>query len=132
MNAATAAGIVGGPVATSVRTEKTQVLSCEFAYQKGHVTRTLRIRMIDGSAGHSLKSFEKPCVSKASPVSGIGDEAALCDEGRGAALAEEIVSRVRDEIFSVVFSVSEQDGLKRDVIREKASAAAEQVAGMLF
>ena len=117
LNAATAAGVLGGEVHMTV----TQG-SCEFV----HHETSLRIEVGSGSAPHAQ------CGSGAEPLRAIGNEAQACAyQGKPGWMAEQVVGRVRDQAFLVRISTKDQSAAPK-ILREKARKVAEQVAGILF
>jgi hypothetical protein len=108
LNAATAGGILGGPVTTSVKPGV-----CEFA--RGEAV--LRIEVQKKPAVLSAK-----CESKATPLRAIGNEAVACNAGT----AEMVIGRVRDERFLVSLRMVDASA------GERVRKVAEQVAGSLF
>jgi hypothetical protein len=117
LNAATAAGVLGGEVQMTV-TEG----SCEFVRQEN----SLRIEVRPTNAPHAQ------CVSPAEPLKAIGNEAQACAyHGKPGWVAEQVVGRVRDQAFLVRISTRDQSAAPK-VLREKARKIAEQVAGILF
>ena len=108
LNAATAGGVLGGPVTTSVKAGV-----CEFA--RGEFR--LRIEVRKKPAVLSAK-----CASKATPLRGIGNEAVACSAGS----AEMVIGRVRDQRFLVSLRLGNASA------GERVRKVAEEVAGSLF
>ncbi len=121
LNAATAAGVLGGPARATVTPA-----SCEFARQGGATRTTLRIEVVAAGAAHAR------CGSGATALKAIGNEAQACAwrEQRGWT-AEQVVGRVRDRAF-VVRVGTDDAAAAPGALREKAIRVAEQVAGILF
>ena len=117
LNAATAAGVLGGPVnATFSRA------NCDFIRQDGPVVHSLRIEV--GNVAQ--------CSGNATPLRAIGNEAVACSyDGKNGQLAEQVVGRVRERAFLVRMSTNDRS-VRSSVLREKARNIAEQVAGILF
>jgi len=138
LNQATASGVLGGAASSSVETGSTGQAVCAFHFQKGDTAYDLRIRverMKDYSKEFDL--YQKTCGSQKLPLAAIGNEATLCEiEGRKkkSAQGEQVVGRVRDRAFIVSVSTSGTNdrSMTRDVLKQKASGVAEQVAGALF
>ena len=108
LNAATAAGVLGGPVTALV-----SPAVCEFVRPQS----TLHIEVRKKPA-----AVEAKCESKGTPLKGIGNEALECSTvGR-----EMVIGRVRDQRFVVWIQSSDP------AVRESARKVAEQVAGNLF
>jgi len=117
LNAATAAGVVGGEVHMTVTPG-----SCEFVRQE----TSLRIEVGAISAPHAQ------CGSGAEPLKAIGNEAQACTyQAKPGWVSEQVVGRVRDQAFLVRISTKDQSAAPK-ILREKARKVAEQVAGILF
>ena len=124
LNAATAAGVLGGPVnATVSRTNKNaDDANCDFIRQEGPLVHNLRIEV-----GTMIQ-----CPRNATPLRAIGNEAVACSyDGKNGQLAEQVVGRVRDRAFLIRTSTNDRS-VQPSVLREKARKVAEQVAGTLF
>ena len=107
LNAATAAGSLGGPVTASVNPAV-----CEFVHEQNSLHIEVRVKPASISA---------KCESGI-PIKGIGNEAVECStSGR-----EMVIGRVRDR-RSVVWIQSSDPAVKT-----RARKVAEQVAGNLF
>jgi hypothetical protein len=117
LNAATAGGILGGEVQVTVTPA-----ACEFVREH----RTLRIEVTPVSAPHAN------CGSDAEPLKAIGNEAVACSyRGKPAWTFEQIVGRVRDQVFLVRLG-SDDRSVAAKTLGEKARAVAEAVAGILY
>jgi hypothetical protein len=124
LNAATAAGVLGGPVnATVSRTNKNpDDANCDFIRQEDTLVYELRIEV--GTVAQ--------CRGNATPLRAIGNEAVACSyDGKKGQLAEQVVGRVRDRAFLVRTNTNDRS-IQSSVLREKARKVAEQVAGTLF
>lgn len=135
LNAATAAGVLEGPVMVSVTylDQDNTDASCEFTEKADHNVRRLKIDVETmKDLPHDFPKYLAKCGKDAKSVRAIGNEAVACSvPGKNALIAEQIVSRVRDRAF-VVDVLSNEPASQRDAIREKARKIAEQVAGFLF
>lgn len=121
LNAATAAGVLGGAVHATVTSG-----DCEFLRQYSGHEAVLRIEAGPASAPHAQ------CGSGGVALKGIGNEAAACPyQGKQGWIAEQVVGRVRDQSFLVRMG-SDDPSADAKVLREKARGVAEQVAGFLF
>ncbi len=121
MNAATAAGILDGAVELTV----TNPTACEFVHRKSPAC-ALRIEV-----GPRIPVGDE-CVSHATPLKGIGNEATACaEEGKDGQRVERVVGRVRDQRFLIRVSTNDRSEAQGQIF-EKARRAAEQVAGNLF
>lgn len=122
MNAATAAGILGGAVDATVASSA----GCEFVRKKSP-SDTLRIQV-----GTNKLDKTEICGSSATPLKGIGNEAVACAETeKSGGRIEWIVGRVRDQNFAIRIGTADPSTTQASLL-EKAKAAAEQVAGNLF
>jgi hypothetical protein len=135
LNAATAAGVLEGPVMVSVTylDPDNRDATCEFTYRVDHTVRALRIEvntMKDPS--HDFPQYVAKCGPDAKALPAIGNEAIRCRiPGYDKQVAEQVVSRVRERAFTVGV-LSNESVAKPDVIRDKTRKIAEQVAGFLF
>jgi hypothetical protein len=117
LNAATAAGVLGGEVHMTLSQG-----SCEFVHQE----TSLRIEVGPANAPHAQ------CGSPAEQLRAIGNEAQACTyQGKPGWIAEQVVGKVRDQAFLVRISTKDQSAAPK-ILREKARKIAEQVAGILF
>jgi hypothetical protein len=117
LNAATAAGVLGGQVQMTLTPG-----TCEFVRQD----TALRIEV--AAVGARLAQ----CPSGAEQLKAIGNEAQACAyQGKAGWLAEQVAGRVRDQAFLVRISTKDQS-MSPKLLREKARKVAEQVAGILF
>jgi hypothetical protein len=130
LNAATASGILGGPVAITVTRAKTgDDATCDFVRHEGSLVQELRIEVETmRSPAKAFASYVARCHSTAVPLKAIGNEALACSDGQ---LAEQVVGRVRDRAFLVRISTTDRSG-QQTVLRDKIRKIAEQVAGILF
>jgi hypothetical protein len=116
LNAATAAGVLGGDVTSRVNSGL-----CLFI----HNSSQLRIEVRTANPPYKVE-----CGPNQVMVNAIGNEAVACSlHGNNGILVEQVSARVRDRIFLVRLTSNE---LSRDALREKARLVAEQVAGNLF
>jgi hypothetical protein len=129
LNAATAGGVLGGPVAMTVTRAKTgDDATCDFVRHDGSLLLELRIEVETmRSPAKDFASYAARCHSAAVPLKAIGNEALACsDEG-----AEQVVGRVRDRAFLVRIITNDRSS-QQTALRDKARKVAEQVAGILF
>jgi len=121
LNAATAAGILGGPI----RSEATATI-CEFVRRQAHVQYRLRIEVRTTTKVHKeFASYLSRCGRKRTPLKGIGNEAYACAQDH------RVVGRVRDQVFSVRLTTTDHS-IAPNVLEENARTVADQVAGSLF
>lgn len=135
LNAATAAGVLEGPVSVSVTyfDQENTDAACEFTTKGNRSVRTLRIEVQTmKDLTHDFPRYLAKCGQDAKPLRAIGNEAILCTMPRKAnQVAEQVVSRVRERAF-IVAVLSSDPTAKPDAVRDKTRKIAEQVAGFLF
>ena len=116
LNAATAAGILGGEVESRIHGD-----ICLFSFESSQ----LRIEVQTVSLPYKLD-----CGPNAKPLKAIGNEALSCSlHGNNGRMIEQIVGRVRERAFFIRLTSNEN---ARDALRDKARLVAEQVVGILF
>ncbi|HLM97942.1 MAG TPA: hypothetical protein VK335_01585 [Bryobacteraceae bacterium] len=127
LNAATAAGVLGGAVTANV-TQGT----CEFVRRDDSSKSALRIEVDTLATPREFASRAAQCGSGAEALKAIGNEAVACTHsGKQGQIAEQVVGRVRNQAFLVRVSTDDR-GATPAGLREKARKVAEQVAGFLF
>ena len=127
LNAATAAGVLGGTVKTSITQS-----ACEFVRRDGSTESALRIEVETMVAPREFASRAAQCGSGAEALKAIGNEAVACSHSeKKGQMAEQVVGRVRNQAFLVRVS-SDDRAAAASALREKARKVAEQVAGFLF
>ena len=138
MNEATAGGLLGG-ASTGAFTAAAngQPAVCTFTSTTPDATRVLEVTVeVVSSEPHlRLAQLEDACRMNTAPVPAVGNEAMRCQpKVRGAVMAERILGRVRDQVFSITISTSLKDDgeLNADMLEKHLALAAEQVAGNLF
>jgi hypothetical protein len=74
------------------------------------------------------------CTSAPVALKGIGNEAVSCAADVGYSRGEQVIGRVRDRLFIVTVSstMAQDPSAARQLLQEKASTIAEQIAGALF
>lgn len=138
LNAATAVGMLNGPVTFTVTHsgQDKQDATCEFVHQEGAVVSRLRIEVQTmKDPGSEFAAYSAKCGQDATPLRAIGNEALVCSLKRQNEFSEQVVSRVRERAFlvSVTSNVTAPERSElRDELREKTQKIAEQVAGFLF
>ena len=121
LNAATAAGVLGGETRTAVT-----ATSCEFEHRAGNHEIRLRIEVKPSSASH------EQCPPGGAPLKGIGNEATACSyRGKPGWIAEQVTGRVRDRAFLVRIATDDRSRSPQG-LREQARNIAEEVAGILY
>jgi len=136
MNPATAGGLLGGAVTLTVTHENANRddAACDFIREGGNVISELRIGVQTMDPPRSeYTAHAAECGADTMPLKAIGNEAVVCspDEGNGGKRSARVVGRVRNRIFTILVGTTDS-AATRDSLREKARAAAEQVAGNLF
>jgi len=127
LNAATAAGVLGGAVTTHV-TET----SCEFVRRENSSEWALRIEVEMIAAPAEFVARAARCGSDAAPLKAIGNEAVACTVPvKQDVVAEQVIGRVRNQAFLVRISASGHSATS-SALRRKAQKVAEQIAGFLF
>jgi hypothetical protein len=137
INETTAGGLLGGDATGSFSPPSpSQPAVCTFVQNTEGGTHTLRIAVEQTPDFLArLESEIKACSTEPAPLTAIGNEARMCDaDGNKKLLAERVVGRVRDQVFTITISstVKHDLSLNRDVLKARIYTAAEQVAGNLF
>lgn len=137
LNAATAGGVLGGEVQTSVTALTSQGdATCEFKRTQDSVVFTLRIAV--QTMTHPLSdfaSFLAQCGGTTLPLTAIGNEAVQCVANNGSDDGEEkVIGRVRDRAFVIAVKVNstKRPATAKGGLSKEARNVAEQVAGALF
>jgi len=137
LNVATASGVLkssdSGPMATLAEGSRA---ACSFVYHNATASRELRITMEQvQDPSQAMTAYKARCSGVASPLQAIGNEAVTCAADiKGQAHGEQVIGRVRDQIFTVTIttSVRNDPSMSRDALEERVRNIAEQVAGALF
>lgn len=111
LNAATAAGVLGGEVTVNVRGD-----TCLFA--RGASELRIEVKTVN-------LPYKPNCAPSPVPLKAIGNEAVICESDG----AQQVAGRVRDRAFFVRLTSND---IASPALREKARSVAEQVAGILF
>jgi hypothetical protein len=136
LNAATAGGVLGSAVIVNVTHENANWddAACHFIREQGAVSSELRIEVETMDTPRSeYASHAAQCNSRAESLKAIGNEAVVCspDDGKSGRRSAQVVGRVRNRIFTILVGTTDSS-MTPDLLREKARAVAEQVAGNLF
>ena len=116
LNAATAAGVLGGEVSLHINAN-----FCVFA--RGSSQLRIEVQMV------SLP-YEPRCEPHPTALRGIGNAAFGCStEDKQGNLSEQIAARVRDRAFFIRLT---SNNIARAALSEKVRSVAEQVAGSLY
>ena len=137
LNVATASGVLrsseSGTMATLSRGSREV---CSFIYHDATASRELRITMEQvQDPSQAMTAYKARCSGASSPLQAIGNEAATCAaDTKGHADGEQVIGRVRNQVFTVTITTSARNdpSMSRDELKEKASDIAEQVAAALF
>jgi hypothetical protein len=132
-NAKSSAGpISASPSATTYDSNSVADSDCAFDRQSP-IAGELRIKVRTMSEpAKAFASHSARCGAHGVPLKAIGNEAMACDLNKKTGhLAEQVVGRVRDELFVIDLSMDDPS-ITQDVLREKARTVAEIVAGNLF
>jgi hypothetical protein len=135
LNAATAGGLLGGEVSSSVThagNDKGDG-TCQYTFRSGKVAYVMYIEVATmGNVHNEFARYLARCSSNRTSLRAIGNEAVTCThQERNGQESEQIVSRVRDRALVVRIAATDPSA-KSFTIREKVRSAAEQVAGNLF
>jgi hypothetical protein len=135
LNEATAGGVLNGPATLTVHATEDGGNICVFRSQVGTSVYSLQISVRpikDESNG--IAFYESHCTSPKIALRAIGNEAVLCAANDGSTRGEQVISRVRNDIFIVCVSASEAKdrSMSADLLADRAKIIAEQVAGNLF
>jgi hypothetical protein len=135
LNVATASGVLksseSGPMATLAEGGSA---ACSFDYHDATASRVLKITVEEvKDPGQAMSAYKARCGAGATPLPAIGNEACAA-EIKGPAYGEEVIGRVRDQIFTITVTTSAQHDpfMPKEALEEKARNIAEQVAGALF
>jgi hypothetical protein len=139
LNVATASGVLrssaSSPMATLALGSRA---ACNFAYHDATASRELRITVVEevkDPPEAMAASGRTRCGSGAKPLQAIGNEAVTCAaDTKGQTYGQQIIGRVRDQIFTVTVTTSAQNDpfLPGEALEQKLRNVAEQVAGALF
>lgn len=123
MNAATAGGVLGGPVTMTVEGG-----TCTFARPASELKIEVAV-MADTKK--EFGAYLARCVGRGIPIAAIGNEAVACPGEATGSVVEQAIGRVRNQAFVIRLAARDR-GFPREILREKARKVAEQVAGILF
>lgn len=131
LNAATAGGVLGEPVAVTVIRADAGV-TCSFARREANAESGLQIEVaVMHSPQTEFAAYKQRCGSDPKAIAAIGNEAFACTlQESGGHFLEQVVGRVRDQAF--VIRLSTANAAMRAALRDKARQVAETIAGNLF
>lgn len=108
--------------------------NCSFHFQNNDVSYILEvtIKMLP-EEDTNIIAAESKCVGEKTPLRGIGNEAVACAINMHTTRGEQVAGRVRDKLFIInITSTAKESPSVRDLLCERATLIAEQVAGNLF
>jgi hypothetical protein len=137
LNEATASSILGGDATgLYVPAAAGRAASCTFTQTSSEATRELAITVEIAASPHDrVVELVNACKAPSAPVASIGNEAMRCAAvSRGRAHGEQIIGRVRDQVFIIaITTTAKQDPvLDEHELGMRSQTAAEQVTGSLF
>jgi hypothetical protein len=135
LNVATASGMLSGPATMQVDRVSDRETVCTFQVAQDRNIRNLAITVKNQQLIGDLQDFEKTsCTAPGAPVHAIGNEAVLCPDDDRHFRGEQVVGRVRDSFFTVAITTNVKNDpmLAKEVLDDKVTNTAEQVAGSLF
>ena len=105
---------------------------CQFHFWKQGLLYSVQIAIYPSTGGgkDTAKAGAR-CEAAKTPLTGIGNEASLCNTGTG---GERVIGRVRNRMFVVDLSVKSVAGSSHnaELANDMATMIAKQVAGNLF
>jgi len=127
LNAATAGGFLGRTVTVTVTHENANRDDATCVFTTPNSELRIAVETMDPPHSEYMKQAEQ-CGADTTPLKAIGNAAVVCSPN---ARAARVVGRVRNRIFNILITTTDSS-TPSDLLREKARAAAEQVAGILF
>lgn len=135
LNVATASGVLSSSESGTMATlSEGSRAACSFDYHDTTASRVLKITVEEGKdPGQAMKAYKAHCGAGTTALPAIGNEACAV-EIKGQTYGEEVIGRVRDQIFTVTITTSTRNdpSMSRDALEEKTRNIAEQVAGAPF
>jgi hypothetical protein len=137
LNAATAAGVLGGDVqATATALTSQGDTTCDFKRNQHSAVFELTIAVHTmASPSKDFATYLAQCVGTLVPLKAIGNEAVQCvPSNNSVSGGEQIIGRVRDRVFIIDIKkgLPRQPASTQNGLSEEARNVAEQVAGALF
>ena len=130
MNAATAAGLLGGEVKFSITHSNENKDDANCAFTRGSSNLQVSVHTMSAPS-RDFRKYMDACAGGSLPLKAIGNEAVTCPiSSIGGGVGEQVIGRVRDRAFTI--HISTMDHSTQSSLREEARKAAEQVAGNLF
>ena len=137
INEATVSGLLDGrATGTFDQGSAGQPATCNFVFKKAGGVRMFTISVETVQDAHArLMSMTKGCKEPQEVLPAIGNEAYVCTTEHGKeAVAERVVGRVRDQLFTILISTAGMGDLilSTQDLKSRISIASEQVSGNLF
>lgn len=134
INAVTATGAPSGSTvpADQIAVSKNE---CRFHYQDDGIAYEVWVIVQETKNGSKdMEMKEVGCTSKTTALRGLGNEAVICGADRRSSWGEQVIGRVRDQVFVVNVSVKAGRGANAEAksLGDMATMIAGQVAGNLF
>lgn len=131
LNAATARGVLGGPVTMSVQHQSATQGSCTFT-RVDNASLSLEIEVgTPPAAPDTMQAMMKGCRGTRKLI-GVGNEATACTLPSHATLTEQVIGRVRNQIFLVRWTMPSSHAPPDSRREDTMQWLAEAVAGNLF
>jgi hypothetical protein len=137
INEATVSGLLDGPAVGAYNQGSVgQSATCNFVFKTADGSRTFTITVDTAQDAHArVMSMAKGCKQPQEVLPAIGNEAYVCTtEHTKDAIAERVVGRVRDQVFSILISTTGKADLilSTQDLKSRISLASEEVSGNLF
>lgn len=136
VNDATAFGALSADASPAAEQSQVTASTCIFTYREQSESLELRITVEqkeDAAQAFSMKKAQ--CGSDMKSLPSLGNEAILCAANEADHIcAEQIIGRVRDQIFTVILTANVEGGqaTPREAFKQSVRTIAEQVSGNLF
>ena len=134
LNAATAAGVLGGNVQASTLPLTLQGdTTCDFKRAEHLAVLTITVHTM-ALPSKDFSTYLAQCAGTAVRLRGIGNEAIQCVSSSSSNGGEQIIGRVRERAFIIDLKrgPTKQSTTNQSVLSDEARNIAEQVAGALF
>jgi len=137
INEATVSGLLDGQAVGSFNQGLVgQPATCNFVFKTVGGVRMFRISVETVQNAHArVMGMTKACKQPSEVLPAIGNETYVCTTEHGKeAVAELVVGRVRDQVFTISISTTGKGNLMLSTqdLKSRISTASEQVSGNLF
>jgi hypothetical protein len=137
INEATVSGLLDGQAVGAFNQGSAgQPATCNFVFKTASGSRIFTINVETMQDAHArVMSMAKGCKEPQEVLPAIGNEAYVCTtEHSKDAIAERVVGRVRDQLFTILISTTGKGDLLLSTqdLKSRISIASEQVSGNLF